>query len=100
MTYIKCCKTILFVVSSLFVSTMSAMDHRQMFANVWVDHAQTAAARRCFQVCYADNQKILNVTKHLIGHKHMMEISEINGTIPTSWLLISNEGEDLSLFNF
>lgn len=30
----------------------------------------------------------------------MMEISEINGTIPTSWLLISNEGEGLSLFKF
>lgn len=30
----------------------------------------------------------------------MMEISEINDTIPTSWLLISNEGEDLSLFKF
>lgn len=100
MTCIKCCKTILFVVFSLFVNTMSAMDHRQMFAEVWVDHAQTVAARECFQVCCADDQKILNVTKHLIGHKHMMEISEINGTIPTSWLLISKKGEDLSLFKF
>lgn len=100
MTYIKCCKTILFVVFSLFVSTMSAMDHRRIFADVWADHAQIGAARECFQVCCADNQKILNVTKHQIGHKIMMEISEINGTIPTSWLLISNEGEGLSLFKF
>ncbi len=44
--------------------------------------------------------KVLNLTKHIIKDGHVRLLSDINGKIPTSWLVVAVNENDMSLFKY
>ena len=93
-------KVFLLLVCSVFITTVSAADACQNFADVWKDEKQKISAKMSFEHCFTNAEGILNLTKHLMASKHVVEISEINGRLPASWLLIAQKGDTIHLFKF
>ena len=74
-------------------------DVRVSFKTLWKDPSKKDVAVNCIQECISDERIVLNVTKHLIGHDHVLDISELTGKLPASFLFI-NSGDQVQLLKF
>ena len=74
-------------------------DPRAQFSAVWQDTSNMDAASACLQQCISNKEKVLNVTKHLIGSGHILDISEIGGKLSADFLFIL-ENEKVNYLKF
>lgn len=61
---------------------------KEQFSVVWGDTTKRKAALECLQQCISDEKSLLSVTKHLIGHEHVLDISEIHGKLSANFLFV------------
>lgn len=74
-------------------------DPRAQFSAVWQDTSNMGAASECLRQCISNEENVLNVTKHLIGSGHILDISEISGKLSADFLFIL-AGEKVNYLKF
>lgn len=62
-------------------------DPKEQFSVLWKDTSRKEVALNCLQQCMSDEKHLLNITKHLIGHRHVLDISETQKKLSANFLL-------------
>ncbi len=73
---------------------------RESFSIVWEDVSRRDVAKKCLEECISDEEKLLNVTKHLIGHNHILDLSEIRGRLSSNFLFVLSDSVAIDYLKF
>lgn len=75
-------------------------DLRKPFSAVWNDPSKRDIALEDLRKCTSDQKSLLNVTKHLIGHEHVLDISETHGKLSANFLFVISDDNIINYLKF